>query len=648
MNSTRQLKVKLVLLIACIILSLFSTGTVFAGPAGNPAELEAFFDGFITNQMQEHNIVGVTLAVVHEGEVILLKGYGYADLDQKTPVDPLKTVFRPGSTSKLFTWTAVMQLVEQGKLDLDADVNSYLDFEIPGHLYNSGRSAEPAPVTLRHLLTHTAGFEDQGSGLFVLKAEEMLSLEAYLKSNIPARVFPPGEVMAYSNYGTALAGYIVELVSGLPFAEYVETNTFKPLSMNNSTFHQPLPEHLAPNMAGAYKFVNGEYHRGSFEFISALPAGSMSSTADDMSRFMIAHLQDGRYGENRILSEAAIREMHSSQFTHHPAQDGMTLGFIEQTINGRRLINHGGNTFLFATGCWLLPEEKTGLFISYNGGTGLEREALIKAFMDRYYPARESLTVITPSSDSIPRTAALVGEYHPNRSNFSTAEKLFSLFSAVNFTMDHEGYLVANLAGSPQQFVETEPGVYRSRYPAKNEMIKTIVFVPNYDGILMACAEGPVLTLTKVPWYGTSAFAGLLVGSGLLLLLSAATGWAYASVGRLARREKSGAAKAALLARLCAALFTLVLLMLLSGFMGIVNDIDPAFGVPRVFFQDTGALTGLFSLTYLNALAATGMLVFAFLAWLKGFWTLGARIHYSVLTLSALGVIWLMFYTNLL
>jgi CubicO group peptidase (beta-lactamase class C family) len=648
MNSTKQLRLKWLLLAVYLMVSLLSAGTVFASPADNPAELEAFFDGFITNQMQEHNIVGVTLSVVQDGEVILLKGYGYADLDQRKPVDPAKTVFRPGSTAKLFTWTAVMQLVEQGKLDLDADVNSYLDFEIPDHLYRSNRSIKSGPITLRHLLTHTPGFEDQGSGLFVLKAEEMLSLEDYLKDNIPARVFPPGEVMAYSNYGAALAGYIVELVSGLPFAEYVEKNIFNQLSMNNSTFRQPLPEHMAPNMAGAYKFFNGQYYKGSFEYISALPAGSMSSTADDMSRFMIAHLQSGRYGENRILSEATTREMHSRQFTHHPAQDGMALGFIEQTINGRRLINHGGNTFLFATGCWLLPEENVGLFISYNGGTGLEREALIRAFMDRYYPARESLAELTPSPDSIPRTAALVGEYHPNRGNFSTAEKLFSLFSAVNFTMDHEGYLAANMMGSPQQFVESEPGVYRSRYPAKSEMIKTIVFVPNYENTLMACAEGPVLTLTKVPWYGSGSFTGLLVGSGLLLLLSAAIGWAYASVGRLVRREKSGAARAALLARLCAVFFTLVLLILLFGLMGIVSDIDPAFGVPRLFFQDSGAMASLLSLAYLAVLATAGMLVFAFLAWLKGFWTLGARIHYSVLTLSALGIIWIMFYMNLL
>ncbi|MDZ4133240.1 MAG: serine hydrolase domain-containing protein, partial [Dethiobacteria bacterium] len=590
-----------------LLIILLSAGAAYASPADNPDDLEAFLDGFINNQMEEQNIVGVTLSLVQDGEIIVLKGYGYANLEQRLAVNPLKTTFRPGSVSKLFTWTAVMQLVEQGKLDLDADLNSYLDFEIPGYLYGAGRTAKLEPVTLRHLFTHTPGFEDQGSGLFVLAAEEMATLEDYLKNNIPARVFPPGEVMAYSNYGAALAGYIVELVSGLPFAEYVERNIYAPLGMQNSTFLQPLPDQMAPNMAEAYKFFNGQYYQGSFEYISALPAGSMSSTAEDMAKFMIAHLQDGRFGDVRILEEVTAREMHRQQFTHHPAQDGMTLGFIEQTINGRRLINHGGNTFLFATGFWLLLEENVGLFISYNGGTGIEREALIKAFMDRYYPSQDALAELVPSPDSLVRTAALTGEYQPNRGNFTTVEKLFGILSSARVNVSPEGYLITSLVGSPQQFAEVEPGVYQSRYPAKNEMIKTIVFVPNHEGTMMLCAEGPALTMTKAPWYGSSTLVGLLVGSSLLLLLTAALGWAYAAIGRLVRREKSGASKASLFARLCAVFCGLVILFLVTGLMGIISDIDPAFGVPRVFFHDAGAMDGLLILPYLFALATAGM-----------------------------------------
>ena len=635
-----------------ITLFLFSmvimiSGTVAANPADNPVELEAFIDGYILNQMHENNIVGVTLSMVQDGEIILMKGYGYADREKGTPVDPAKTLFRPGSTSKLFTWTAIMQLVEQGKLDLDADINDYIDFEIPAYLYGTGNSMKLEPVTLHHLLTHTPGFEDQGADLFVLSAEEMLSLEGYLKTHIPARVFPPGEVMAYSNYGTALAGYIVERVSGQSFAEYIEENIFYPLGMLHSTFRQPLPQNLSPQMAEAYKFSNGQYHKGSFEYIAALPAGSMSSTAEDMAKFMITHLQNGQLDNIRILEAATAQEMHRQHFTHHPLQDGMAYGFIEQTINGRRLITHGGNTFLFATGCYLLPEESTGLLVSYNGGTGIEREALIKAFMDRYYPAA-GRTDPVPAQGSAERAAAFTGEYHPNRGIFSTVEKLFSLFSATRVNVSADGYLLVNIMGSPQQFVEAEPGVYRNRYSDRADLINTLVFVPNREGTIMMCAEGPTFTMTKAPWYGSASLAGLIIGTSLILLLTAAAGWSYASLSRLFRREKSSAPRLALIARLTAALCGLLQFYLLFGLLGHLTDIDPAFGVPRFLIESSNALDLLMLIPLVITLTTLAMLAFTVLAWLKKYWTLCGRIHYSALTLGCFGVIWFMLYNNLL
>ncbi len=629
-----------------LLLLMMNAGAA-AAPADDPAKLEVFMDGVIYSQMDENNIVGVPLAVVQDGEIILSKGYGYADRENRIPVDPAETLFRPGSTSKLLTWTAVMQLVEQDLIDLDADVNEYLDFKIPDRLYGQNGSEAPGSITMRHLLTHTPGFEDRGEGLFVLDPEEMLSLEDSLKKNIPARVFPPGEVMAYSNYGTALAGYIVEHLSGMPFAEYVERNIYEPLEMERSTFRQPLPENLEPYMAKGYNFFNGTYYRGSFEYISALPAGSMSSTAKDMANFMIAHLQDGRYGGARILKESTARKMHSRQFAQHPQQDGMTFGFIEQSINGRRAINHGGNTFLFATGCYLVPEENVGLFVSYNGGLGWEREFLFTAFMDRYYPA-PAADKLTPPEKSRERTAALAGEYLPNRANFTSMEKLFNLLFGVRVGVDQDGYLLVNLLGYPQHFVEVEPGIYERRYDQGTDLIKKIVFVEDSAGRIMMCAEGPVFTFTRAPWYGSGITAGLLAGSNLLLVLTAIAGWLYASAGRKLRKEKSGAPRAALAARLTAIIYCLCVLVLLGTLVGIIADIDPAFGVPRIFLEEPAGLDTLLALPYIIAAAVAAMLGFAILGWIKKYWTVGARLHYTVLALSSLGMAWLMFYVNLL
>ncbi|MGE5776114.1 MAG: serine hydrolase domain-containing protein, partial [Chloroflexota bacterium] len=234
------------LLLPAIVLSGV-TPVIAAGNGPNdPMELEAFMDGVMAAKMSENHIPGAVVVVVKDGEVLLSKGYGYADLETRTPVDPEKTLFRPGSVSKLFVWTSVMQLVEQGKLDLNADVNDYLDFTIP--------DTYPEPITLKTLMTHTPGFEDKGEDLFVIKPENVISLEAYLKKNIPARVFAPGTIGAYSNYGTALASYIVERVSEMPFYEYVETNIFSPLEMTHATFRQPLPTDLAEDMSSGYNY----------------------------------------------------------------------------------------------------------------------------------------------------------------------------------------------------------------------------------------------------------------------------------------------------------------------------------------------------------------------------------------------------------
>lgn len=296
--------------VVLFVLLLLATSAIAAaaglGVAGT-ADLEAFFDAIIHDQMHEVGIAGVTLSVVSGGEVILSKGYGDADVNRKIPVDPDRTLFRIGSISKLFVWTAIMQLAEQGKLDLHADVQQYLDFELPVQLLGAPSGSVAPPITLVHLMTHSAGFEDVAQDLFHLHPEHTLPLEQYIRTHVPARVFPPGEVSAYSNYGSALAGYIVQRVSGMPFAQYVEQHIFAPLRMTNSTFRQPVEDALSTNIARGYRRIGGEFVEGAFVYALA-PAGGMSSSASDMARFMLAYLQDGVLDGQRILSEETIRQ----------------------------------------------------------------------------------------------------------------------------------------------------------------------------------------------------------------------------------------------------------------------------------------------------------------------------------------------------
>src|SRR5438552_7245293 len=204
-------------------------------------DLEAFLDGMMPSQLQRENIAGAAIAVVKDGKLIFAKGYGFSDVEKRTPVTADRTLFRPGSISKLFTWTSVMQLAEQGKLDLDKDVNEYLDFKIP--------PAYGKPVTLKNIMTHSAGFEEVGRDLFVADAQHMYNLDKFLKQHTPDRIFPPRVVPAYSNYATTVAGYIVQRVSGKPFDQYAQDNIFTPLDMQRTTFVQPLPENLKPLMS---------------------------------------------------------------------------------------------------------------------------------------------------------------------------------------------------------------------------------------------------------------------------------------------------------------------------------------------------------------------------------------------------------------
>lgn len=358
------------------------------------ADVAAFLDGLVPYQLDREDIAGAVIAIVKDGQVLFAKGYGYADTTKKLPVT-VETLFRPGSISKLFTWTAVMQLVEQQKLDLDRDLNQYIDFNIPATF---GK-----PLTLRHLMTHTPGFEEAVKDLFVRDERGLQPLRDYLVAHLPKQIFPPGTTPAYSNYGTALAGYIVERTSGVPFNEYIERFIFTPLGMTHCTFRQPLPESLRPLMSAGY--ARASAGPKPFEYVAAFPAGSSAVSAMDMTRFMLAHLQGGEYNGARILSAETARLMHARHFGLHPEMNGMALGFYEESRNGHRIIGHGGDTVYFHSDLHLVPDARLGVYMSYNSAGKREaspREALWTKFLDRYLPEPPSASraASTPTADS--------------------------------------------------------------------------------------------------------------------------------------------------------------------------------------------------------------------------------------------------------
>jgi CubicO group peptidase (beta-lactamase class C family) len=333
-------------------------------------DVGVFFDMQVPQALEKEGVAGAAIAVVKDGQVLFARGYGYADLQQRKPVSPSTTLFRIASVSKVVTYTAVMQLVEQGKLELDADVSRYLDFSIPATF--------SSPITMRHLMTHTAGFENTLEGRWV-QPGKLGSLRDYLLQRMPRRIFAPGTVPAYSSYGTTLAGYIVERVAGEPFERYAERHVFAPLGMQHSSFAQPLPARLAPLLSSGYDAAPGPARP--FDTAQISPGSGMSSTALDMARFMLAHL-DGTAPS--ILTPAALEQMHSIQYRHHPDGPGVALGMVEMDMAGPRLLGHFGDIPGFHSGMYLWREARIGLFIVQNTAGPALRDTLLKRFATRY------------------------------------------------------------------------------------------------------------------------------------------------------------------------------------------------------------------------------------------------------------------------
>ena len=479
------------------------------------ADLEAFLDGVMPMQLERGNIAGATVGVVKNGKVLFAKGYGYADVEAKKPVSAEDTLFRPGSISKLFTWTAVMQLVEQGKLDLDRDVNDYLDFKIP--------STFPQPITLRNIMTHTSGFAEVAKDLFVKDAATMKPLEVYLADHIPNRIFPPGTTPAYSNYATTVAGYIVERVANQPFDEYIATHILQPLGMSHTTFDQPLPPSLKPLMSNGYVLASDKAKP--FEVVQAWPAGSVSTSAVDMTHFMIAHLQNGEFNGARILRTETAELMHARQFASNPAMNAMALGFYEETRNGHRIIGHAGDTVCFHSDLHLIPDAGVGFFVSYNSagkGEISNRTELFEQFLDRYFPYQ--VPTATPPESATADAKAVSGLYIVSRRLQGNILEASGMLGEVRVSGTADGKISVDafkdFSGRPKKFSEIEPLVYREVGGQDK-----LAFKHNESGGFQLAIDYPFMVFDSVGWRQSKSFNYCVLGGSLGIMVLALILW---------------------------------------------------------------------------------------------------------------------------
>ena len=437
---------------------------VQAGKVLTQADVDAWLDGYMPYALHNGDLAGAVVVVVKDGQIVTQRGFGYADIAKRRPVDPATTLFRPGSVSKLVTWTAVMQQVEQGKINLDADVNTYLDFKIPP------RNGQP--VTMRQIMTHTAGFEEAVKDLITYDPKQNIALGDYLRRWVPRRIFDAGTTPAYSNWATSLAGYIVQRVSKQPFDDYVEQHIFAPLDMKTASFRQPLPPRLAALAATGYPRASAP--AGGYEIVVPAPAGALAASGLDMGKFMIAHLDNGR----GILRPETAAMMHNSPLDKVnprsliPPLNRMELGFFETNINGREVIAHLGDTENQHTSLHLFMNEHTGFYVAFNsagreGAAHTVRGQLFQDFADRYFPN----TVKDGRVDA--KTAAehaklMVGRWANSRHSESSFVDILNLIGQTEVTLDKDGGLVIpslkNAGGAAIQWDEIAPFVWRDRY----------------------------------------------------------------------------------------------------------------------------------------------------------------------------------------
>ena len=589
------------------------------GPS-DPQEIEAFFDGVMYSTMDRDQIAGVTIIVVKDGETLFSKGYGYADIEKRIAVDPQTTIFRIGSISKLFTWTAVMQLIEQGKLDLDEDIANYIDFEIPSDFSE--------PITMRHLLTHTAGFEDMSIGLSAETPETLLTIEEWLKTHIPSLVRPPGENIAYSNYGTTLAGYIVQRISGMDYDDYVELNIIEPLIMNNTSSRQPLPTNMDSTMSNGYQKTAAGNEAQPFELYNNSPAGGFSSTGADMAKFMIAHLQNGQYENAQILQETTAQQMHSQLYTPDERLISMAYGFIEKDRNGLRIIGHSGDTNLFHSDLNLLPDENIGIFISCNTASCVNLPGItFKAFLNHYYPVK--YTYPAPTNDLDQRIDLITGQYRRNRISYTSLEKVNMLFSTFNIAINENDELLMQGA----RFVEIEPFVFQ-----QVDGESKIVFHLAQDGTVDYFSVNSVPTAyERVTGLDSPTLNFSLLLISILFFFSAIIPGPILWLTRRNGCEKTTQPKWAIIARIIAVAFSLLCIFFIFFFYRSV--IVP----PHLYdgFQAINILNAIFVVIVILAIATMAMTI---IAWIKGYWNIPKRLHYTGVMLSGCFMIWFILY----
>lgn len=557
------------LLIVCSFIS-FENKIYSQNANDQTSDLNSWIDSQFKEGMDSFNIAGATIVLMKGDSILHINAYGLADIESNTPVDYNSSIFGIGSVSKTFVATAVMQLVEEGNLELDRDINSYLTTFQLEYKFNDS-------ITVRHLLTHTAGFDDRNIGTSVLAENDVIPLAQYLKKRMPPQIRPSGQVISYSNHGYALLGLIVEEVSGLAFHEYIKQRILNPLEMDCSGFKRQAK--LKENYVTSYLQKGDQLIPYQSDFELNYPAGALGTTASDMGHYIAMFLNNGNYKGVQILDSASIAKMYNTPFRHYEkSKYGWLYGFPESDWYGMKLYGHGGAIQGFASQLSLLPEKNIGLFISANSSSYPNSES--RVFIDNFiYDLLKRLIPESLVEKEEPKASLRIGSVDEPLDKFTGT---YRYTQYAHKTFDKVGILIGlapeieialkgdtlNVMPWNDKLVPVSDLTFYSKYG------NYVAFGKNTKGeISYFFAEA--FSYQKLKWYEPVKFQMLWIGSIILILLIYIV---VSAVRKLFNRNK----KSHLIKKLNFSLASLIVAFLVMLAYGLIttDPLDFFYGVP--------------------------------------------------------------------
>lgn len=438
---------------------------VVVAEALDPVRLEAFLDGWMRQGMAREHVAGAALTIVQNGQVVLKKGYGFADVARRRPVDPDRTLFRIGSISKTFTWILLMRDVEAGRIRLDRPINLYLPENV--RVRDEGRSRD---IMVANLLDHTAGFEDRALGqLFEREPERVRPLDLYLRQERPRRVRSAGAVASYSNYAAALAGEAGAFMAGKTFERRIEDEITVPLGMSRTTFREPreprrglpapMPDALRADVALGYGWRNAGFEPNAYEYIGQIaPAGSASSSAADMGRYMRMLLADGALDGTAIFGPTTARAFRTPMLAAPKGVNGWAHGFMTFDLpGGHRGYGHLGHTIAFQSNMTLVPALGLGVFVTTNSETGARLTDVLPSVILAEFRSRPEAPR-KGSADLVKSAASFEGDYLTTRRAQGGLEGFAALIDGgVRVEVTRDGRLLTHRSGATRAWALEGP-----------------------------------------------------------------------------------------------------------------------------------------------------------------------------------------------